>query len=123
MSESTEGKALRSLIRNLRGERNNVELSRDCGGYPTSSRIQQMSTQPIKVFPDPDTIRGLARGLNVSVGEIIGACAKDLGLNMGGPDESSLLLAGARELPESSQKLLISMSRELQSLASANRSS
>jgi hypothetical protein len=119
----SEGKALQSLIRNLRGERNNAELSRDCGGFPTQSRIQQMSTQPIKVFPDPDTIRGLARGLNVSVGEIIGACAKDLGLNMGGPDESSLLLAGARELPESSQNLLISMSRELQTLAKAGRNS
>lgn len=118
-----EGKALQSLIKNLRGERNNVELSRDCGGLPTQSRLQQISTAPIKLFPDPDTIRGLARGLNVTVGEVIGACAKDLGLNMGGPDESALILAGARELPESSQQILVSMSRELQNLAAArNRS-
>lgn len=112
-----EGQSLRGLIKNLRGDRNNLELSRDCGGIPTQSRLQQISTAPIKLFPDPDTIRGLARGLNVTVGEVIGACARDLGLNMGGPDESALVLAGARDLPESSQTLLISMSRELQNLA------
>jgi len=112
-----EGSALRSLIRNLRGDRNNIELSRDCGGTPTASRMQQLSTTPIKLFPDPDTIKGLARGLNVSVGEVVAACAKDIGLNMGTPDESALMLAGARDLPDSSQNLLISMSRELQNLA------
>lgn len=113
-----EGTALRSLIRNLRGDRNNAELSRDCGGIPTQSRLQQISTMPIKLFPDPETIKGLARGLNVSVGEVVAACAKDLGLNVGGPDQSDLLLAGARALPESSQRVLITMSRELQDLAS-----
>jgi len=118
-----EGTALRTLIRNLRGERNNVELSRDCGGIPTQSRLQQISTSPIKLFPDPDTIRGLARGLNVSVSEVIGACAKDLGLNVGGPDESALLLSGARELPESSQQVIITLSREMQRLAEQAKAS
>ena len=117
-----EGTGLRALIRNLRGDRNNVELSRDCGGFPTQSRLQQISTLPIKVFPDPDTIKGLARGLNVSVWEVVAACSKDLGLIVGGPDESDLLLAGARDLPESSQRILISMSRELQHLASQAKS-
>lgn len=118
MSESS---SLRSLIRNLRGDRNNLELSRDCGGYPTQSRLQQISTAPIKLFPDPDTIRGLARGLNVTVAEVLGACAKDLGLNVGTPDESALVLAGARELPESSQAVLIAVSREFQHLAERTR--
>jgi hypothetical protein len=117
----TEGTALRALIRNLRGDRNNVELSRDCGGYPTPSRLQQLSTTPIKLFPDPETIRGLSRGLNVTVAEVIGACAKDIGLNMGGPDESALMLSGARDLPESSQQILIAMSRELQNLAAHSK--
>ena len=112
-----EGTALRSLIRNLRGDRNNAELSRDCGGIPTQSRIQQMANLPIKLFPDPATMKGLARGLNISVWEVVAACAKDLDLGIGGPGESDLFLAGARDLPESSQRLLISMSRELQDLA------
>lgn len=118
----SESKALQSLIRNLRGDRNNVELSRDCGGIPTQSRLQQISTSPIRLFPDPETILGLARGLNVTVGEVVGACAKDLGLNMGGPDESALVLAGARDLPDSAQNLLVNMSRELQSAYRAKAS-
>lgn len=113
----TEGTALRTLIRTMRGDRNNIEISRDCGGYPTSSRIQQIATAPIKLFPDPDTIRGLARGLNVTVAEVLGACASDLGLRMGGPDESALILAGARDLPEHTQAVLIDVSREFQRLA------
>lgn len=117
----SEGTALRALIRNLRGDRNNVELSRDCGGYPTASRLQQISNNPIKLFPDPDTIRGLARGLNVTHAEVVGACAKDIGLSMGGPDESALVLSGARDLPESSQQVLIAMSRELQNLAAVSK--
>lgn len=120
MSESA---ALRTLIRNRRGDRNNAELSRDCGGIPTQSRLQQITTMPIKVFPDPATLKGLARGLNVSVWEVVSACAKDLGLGGGGPGDSDLFLAGARDLPESSQRLLISMSRELQDLAAKAKSS
>lgn len=117
----SEHKSLRNLINSLRGDRSNLQLSKDCGGVPTQSRLQQMSTQPIKLFPDPDTIKGLARGLNISVGEVVASCARDLDLNMGGPDESALILAGARDLPESSQAILISLSRELQNLAATNR--
>lgn len=109
-------KALRTLIHRLRGDRNNLELSRDCGGVPTQSRLQQISTAPIKLFPDPDTIKGLARGLNVTVGEIVAVCARDLGLNVGTADESALVLAGARDLPESAQSVLIAVSREFQHL-------
>lgn len=115
----SEGKALRRLIIERRGDRTNVELSRDCGGIPTQSRLQQITTNDIKVFPDPETIRGLARGLNVTIENVISACAADLGLNMGAPDDSALMIGGARELPESSQQLLISMAREMLRLADA----
>jgi len=114
----SEGKALRSLILKGRGDRNNAELSRDCGGNPKQSRIQQITSAPIKVFPDPDTIRGLARGLNVTIEQVISACAADLDLPMGSPDDSALLLGGARYLPESSQQLLVNLSREMQRLQS-----
>lgn len=108
-----EGKALRNLINDRRGDRNNLELSRDCGGIPTQSRLQQMANKPIKLFPDPDTIRGLARGLNVTVEQVVAACAADLDLPMGSPDESALVIGGARALPESSQQLLVTLSREM----------
>lgn len=112
----SEGKALRRLINERRGDRNNSELSRDCGGIPTQSRLQQLANKPIKTFPDPDTIRGLARGLNVTIEQVISACAADLDLPMGAPDDSALVLGGARYLPDSSQQLLVSLSREMQRL-------
>lgn len=113
----SEGKAVRRLIESRRGDRNNAELSRDCGGIPTQSRLQQMANKAIKTFPDPDTIRGLARGLNVTVEQVVTACASDLDLPMGTPDDSSLVLGGARYLPESSQQMLVSLSREMLRLA------
>lgn len=109
----SEGKKLRRLIIERRGDRSNPELSRDCGGIPTPSRLQQITSQNIKVFPDPETIRGLARGLNVTIETVVSACAADLELNMGSPDDSALIIGGARELPESSQQLLISLAREM----------
>jgi hypothetical protein len=112
-----EGKALRALVASRRGDRNNAELSRDCGGIPTQSRLQQLANNTIKVFPDPDTIRGLARGLNVTVEQVISACAADLSLPMGTPDDSALVLGGARYLPETSQQILVNLSREMQRLA------
>ena len=116
-----EGKALRNLITNWRGDRNSLELSRDCGGIPTQSRLQQMANKPIKLFPDPDTIRGLARGLNVTVEQVVAACAADLDLPMGSPDESALVIGGARALPESSQQLLVTLSREMLRLSDATK--
>jgi hypothetical protein len=113
----SEGKALRALIAARRGDRNNAELARDSGAVPTQSRWQQLANQPIKMFPDPATIRGMARGLNVTIEELLSACARDLGLQTGTPDESALVLAGARSLPESSQQLLVNLSREMQRLA------
>jgi hypothetical protein len=115
----SEGKAVRQLIATRRGDRNNAELSRDCGGIPTQSRLQQIANNPIKLFPDPDTIRGLARGLNVTVEQVISACAADLSLPMGTPDDSALVLGGARYLPESSQQVLVNLSREMLRLADA----
>ena len=114
-----EGKALRRLINERRGDRSNLQLSRDSGGIPTQSRWQQIANKPIKLFPDPDTIRGIARGLNVTVEQVIAACAEDLELPMGRPDESALILGGARSLPESSQQILVTLSREMLRLSDA----
>ncbi|WP_285240103.1 hypothetical protein [Pseudarthrobacter sp. MEB009] len=114
--------ALRLLLDANRGDRNNIELSRDCGGVPTHSRIQQIGNRPMRVFPDPPTLKGLARGLNVTVEQIIAACAADLDLPMGAPDSSALVLGGARSLPESSQQLLVSLSREMMRLSDVSTS-
>ncbi|MDJ0319793.1 hypothetical protein [Pseudarthrobacter sp. PS3-L1] len=117
----SSGKNLQILINNNRGTRNNVELSRDGGGNPKPSRLQQLATKPLTGFPEAETIRGLARALNVTYSSVISAIAADVGLPMGLPDQSALVLAGAGELPSSSQELLLNMSRELQRLAGATQ--
>ena len=53
---------LSELIIEYRGGRSNVDLARDCGGTPSDKRLHQLVNQPMKNFPDPETIRGLARG-------------------------------------------------------------
>lgn len=71
---------LRELIAGTKGERSYEALSRDCGGAPTSKRLHQLATTTLKNFPDPLTIQGLARGLGVSVTEVVLASARSLGL-------------------------------------------
>ena len=73
---------LRELIAGTKGERSYEALSRDCGGVPTSKRLHQLATTTLKNFPDPPTIEGLARGLGVTVTEIVLASARSLGLSV-----------------------------------------
>ncbi|UOD80305.1 hypothetical protein [Paenarthrobacter ureafaciens] len=105
--------SLSSLITRRRGARTYVELSKDCGGKPTHKALQQMVTRRLKNFPDPDTIRGLARGLNVLESDVVEVCAREVGLRVGVEIEDSLVLAHARRLPASAQDALTAMSREL----------
>ena len=71
---------LRDLIAGTKGERSYETLSRDCGGTPTAKRLHQLATAEPKNFPDPPTIQGLARGLGVTVTEVVLASARSLGL-------------------------------------------
>lgn len=90
------------LIDTHRGARSYGELARDCGGSPSSKRLQQLVTQPIKNFPDPDTIRALGRGLRLSHEAIVVAAAESLGLDTsrGEPRVVELMPARARDLTE-----------------------
>lgn len=73
---------LSELIDTHRGGRSYAELERDCGGSPSKGRLQQMVRQPIKNFPDPPTVRALARGLKVSQAAVVLAAAESLGLDV-----------------------------------------
>lgn len=109
------GETLRDLILDRKGTRSYERLARDCGGVPKANRLHAMVANGMNNFPDPDTIRGLSRGLNVSVTSIVLACARSVGLPVsegGEPDE--LVLQGAGSLPAESKELLVSMSRQLQ---------
>jgi hypothetical protein len=110
----TTPETLGSLILDLKGDRSFERLSRDCGGIPKANRLNTLAGgQKINNFPDPPTIRGLSRGLNVSVTRIVLAAARSLDLNVSDSDPDELVLQGAGALPTESKQLLISMSHQL----------
>lgn len=73
---------LNELIRDRKGDRSYETLERDCGGTPKAARLQQIATKPLKAFPDPENIRGLARGLGVPERVVLTAAAESLGFTL-----------------------------------------
>lgn len=93
---------LQELISLRKGDRSYERLSEACGGYPGGPRIHQLATTEIKGFPDPSTIRGLAKGLGVTEMTVLLATAESLGLDIkmpGGDGWAALLPAGTTKIP------------------------
>ncbi|MBO0827761.1 MAG: hypothetical protein J2P24_08265 [Streptosporangiales bacterium] len=105
---------LAELIRRNKGERSFDTLAVDCGNRPTSQRIQQIaSSRRLANFPDPDSIRGLAKGLGVTEWAVVQAAAVSVGLRV---DESpsrlaDLLPVDADRIPERIQDAFLSVVR------------
>jgi hypothetical protein len=92
---------LRELIGLRKGDRSYEQLSKACGGTPSRQRLQLLATEPIKNFPDPDTIRGLSKGLGVTESTVVLASAASLGLDVHTPTMwAALLPAGTELIPE-----------------------
>lgn len=104
---------LAALINQRKGTRSYVRLSRDCGGNPSRARLQQMATQKLREFPDPETIQCLSRGLGATVTEIILASARSLGLSVAVGDPGALVVAGAGNLSPGAQDVILGLAREL----------
>lgn len=113
MTNSSPDGGLAELILNHKGTRSFDDLSRACGGSPTGKRLHQMVSRPMRSFPDPDTIKNLARGLNISQMDVLLAAARSLGLRVTDADNSVLVLQEAGTLPPERQELLISIARAL----------
>lgn len=108
------GQTLQAMILERKGRRSYDRLSKDCDGMPKANQLQKMATAGMNEFPSAATIRGLSRGLNVSVSQVVMAAARTVGLPVsdgGEPDE--LVLQGAGALPPEAQELLVSMARQL----------
>jgi hypothetical protein len=73
---------LSQLIKSHKGARSYADLSRDCGGYPSDKRIQQLATQAPKNFIDPPTVVALAKGLRVPQVAVVLAVAESLNLDV-----------------------------------------
>ncbi|MDN4611915.1 hypothetical protein [Arthrobacter burdickii] len=113
MTKTFPADGIQNLILNHKGDRSYGRLERDAGGYPSSRALQKAATSPASGFPDPRTISGLSRALNVPIADVIRAYAVSLGLPMEGEDKGVLRIVGAGTLPKQSQDLLISLAREL----------
>ncbi|QTJ65019.1 hypothetical protein HYG77_04990 [Rhodococcus sp. ZPP] len=110
---------LAALIADRKGTRSYDRLAEDCGGTPSSGRLHQMATRPLKNFPDPDSIRGMANGLGVTVTDIVMAAARSLDLPVyTGNDPSALSIGGAGTLPDSAKETLTTVAREFIKLTS-----
>ena len=115
----SDEQTLAGLIADRKGTRSYDKLSKDCGGTPTSKRLHQLANVAPKNFPDPDTIRGLAIGLGVTVTDIVMASARSLELPVyTGNDPNALSIGGAGALPESAKETLTTVAREFIKLTS-----
>ncbi|MFD0046976.1 hypothetical protein ACFVGV_17480 [Pseudarthrobacter scleromae] len=113
---------LAQLILDRKMGRTFERLAEDCGGMPASRRLQQMANgnRPMKNFPDPDTIRAMAKGLAVSESEIILASARSLGFAVDSAGSDELNIAGAGALPDEAQKAILNVARALMNAHSLN---
>lgn len=117
----TNGMTLGELINTARSARgfSYERLSKACGGSPAAARLHQMENKPLKSFPDPDTIRSLARGTGFSVTEIIFAAARSLGLPVAIEDPDVIRVHGISAAPERVVSLIQELGREVAQLAAA----
>ncbi|WP_143153984.1 hypothetical protein, partial [Rhodococcus rhodnii] len=110
---------LAGLISDRKGTRSYEKVSQECGGTPTAKRLHQLANQPQKNFPDPDTIRGLAQGLGVTITEVVMASARTLGLPVyTGNDPTALAIGGAGVLDDESKETLSRVARQFIHLTS-----
>ena len=99
------------------GEVSYERLSKACGGTPTAKRLHQYENGELKNFPDPETLRSLARGTGFSVTEIVFAAGRSLGLPVTDDDPDVLRIYGISEAPEKVVSLIRDLGREVAQLA------
>jgi hypothetical protein len=105
---------IQNLILNNKGDRSYEDLARDCGNDIKSRALHRAATNTARGFADPDTIRGLSRGLNVPMMDVIRAYAISLDLPVASEEPFVLRIVGGGSLPQSGQHLLLNVARELQ---------
>lgn len=111
---TNSGPTLQELVLRLKGDRSYDALEKAAGGIPTSRALQKLVNNGFTRMTNPETFRGLSRALNVSQRQLVLAAARTLGIDIEAENPNDLLLIGAGRLPQESQDLLTSTSRELQ---------
>lgn len=73
---------LADLIGQTKGDRSYAKLAQESGDVVIRQRWYQLATSPLKEFPEPPTIEAIARGLGVSVTDVVIACSRSVGLQV-----------------------------------------
>ena len=112
MATTPKNQNLQELIRDRILDRSYAQLARDCG-FTNRAIIQRLATKDLRDIPTTETLKGLAVGLQVRVGQVIAACAVSVGLDPLDIGSSDLVIKDARILPPGSQNLILSMADHL----------
>lgn len=78
------------MVERFKDGRSYAALADASGGAISRQRWQQLAQNDVKVFPEPDTIRVMARVLHVNEAAVVAASAETLGL-AGAPESDSRL--------------------------------
>lgn len=123
MNNKPQGPDFQTLVLNLKRDRSYEAIAKLAGGQPKAKALQQLVQKGFTRLPDVATFDGLSRAFNVSKRELVLAAARTLGIDVGDDDQNDLVLIGAKRLPQESQDLLVSMSREMQAWKDGQRES
>lgn len=94
---------LAQLLMSHSDDRSFEELEKDCGGRPSAEDLERIATKPLMAFPDPDSIRKLARALRVPESQVVLAAAESLALDVSPAVEGGAVAPGPT--PESAQQM------------------
>lgn len=112
--DNNQAENFQQLVLRLKADKSYDAIEKLSGGAPTSRSLQKLVTKGFTRMPDPETFQGLSRALNVSQRDLVLAAARTLGIYIEAENPADLTLIGAGRLPNESQELLRSTSRELQ---------
>ena len=112
--DKNQAENFQQLVLRLKSDKSYDTIEKLAGGAPTSRSLQKLVTKGFTRMPDPETFQGLSRALNVSQRDLVLAAARTLGIYIEAENPADLTLIGAGRLPNESQELLRSTSRELQ---------
>lgn len=100
---------LAELILERKGKDSYAQLAARVDNALSAPRIQQLATQPIKNFPDPDSMDAIAAALRVDFLTVLLACAESLGrkVTRHGSRLGQMLPPRVDDLPQRQQDALL----------------
>lgn len=103
---------LRDLILVMKGDRTYAGLEKASGGVVKAQRWNQIANGiRVTLFPEPRTIKAMARALNVGEEVVLLAFAREIGLDVGRHRNrfADLLPPGVSKLSEKKQAAILSV--------------